>query len=108
VIPMEFILIPVAFIAVLVAVLMWLRRGQSSIGGESGDTTYEARRKAQDKGDGTRPRSMTRRAIAERRATRMAHWCSRRNAIWCQSWLADVNVSARYVWLVAGVGFEPT
>jgi hypothetical protein len=64
---MEFILIPVAFIAVLVAVLMWLRRGQSSIGGESGDTTYEARRKAQDKGDGTRPRSMTRRAIAERR-----------------------------------------
>jgi hypothetical protein len=56
---MEFILIFVAVIAVLVAVLVavltWSRRGQSSIGRESGDTLYETRSKEQDKGGGTPP-----------------------------------------------------
>jgi hypothetical protein len=32
-------------VAVLVAVLAWSRRGQSSIGRESGDTLYETRSK---------------------------------------------------------------
>jgi hypothetical protein len=32
-------------VVVLVAVLAWSRRGQSSIGRESGDTLYETRRR---------------------------------------------------------------
>ena len=68
---MEFILIPVAVIAVSVAVLMWLRRGQSSIGGESGDTTYEARRKAQDKGVAPAPEYD---APGDRRAAGPPEW----------------------------------
>jgi hypothetical protein len=39
----------VAVIAVLVAVVMRSRRGQSSIGRASGDTVHEARRNAQGK-----------------------------------------------------------
>ena len=54
---MEFILIFAAVIAAVIAVLMavlaWSRRGQSSIGRESGDTLYETRSK--DKGGGTPP-----------------------------------------------------
>jgi hypothetical protein len=46
---MESILIPMAVvlavIAVLVAVVTWSRRGQSSSGRESGDTVYERRSK---------------------------------------------------------------
>ena len=45
---MEFILIFVAAIAVLAAVLVWSRRGQSSIGRESGDPIEKARSKAQE------------------------------------------------------------
>jgi hypothetical protein len=45
----------VAVIAVLVAVLTWSRRGQSSVGRESGDTVYETRRKEQAKGTWTGP-----------------------------------------------------
>jgi hypothetical protein len=57
---MESILIPMAVIvavmAVLVAVVSWSRRGQSSIGRESAaETVYERRRKEQDKGGGTPP-----------------------------------------------------
>ena len=48
---MEFILIFVAVIVVLVAVLMWSRRGQSSIGRESGDSLDETRYKDEGKGD---------------------------------------------------------
>jgi hypothetical protein len=44
---MEFILIFVAAVAVLTAVLVWSRRGQSSIGRESGDPIEKARSKAQ-------------------------------------------------------------
>jgi hypothetical protein len=47
--------VKVAVIAVLVAVLTWSRRGQSSVGRESGDTVYETRRKEQAKGTWTGP-----------------------------------------------------
>jgi hypothetical protein len=43
------LLITVAVIAVLVAVVTRSRRGQSSIGRESGDTVNERRRKELDK-----------------------------------------------------------
>jgi hypothetical protein len=45
----------VAVIAVLVAVVTWSRRGQSSVGRESGNTVYETRRKEQAKGTWTGP-----------------------------------------------------
>ena len=52
---MEFILFFLAAIAVLAAVLVWSRRGQSSIGRESGDTLYETRFKEQGKSGGGTP-----------------------------------------------------
>jgi EamA domain-containing membrane protein RarD len=45
----------VSVIAVLVAVMTWSRRGQSSIGRESGYTVYQTRRKEQAKGTWTGP-----------------------------------------------------
>jgi hypothetical protein len=44
---MEFILIFLLLVVTLGAVLTWTRRGQSSIGRESGDTIAKVRRKAQ-------------------------------------------------------------
>jgi hypothetical protein len=44
---MEFILIFLLLVVTLGAVLTWTRRGQSSIGRESGDTIAKARHKAQ-------------------------------------------------------------
>ena len=38
---MEVLLVLLAAIALLVAVLMWSRRGQSSIGREPGSTVYD-------------------------------------------------------------------
>ena len=45
---MEYILIFVAVIALLVAVLMWSRRGQSRIDRESGETAYGRQGQAPD------------------------------------------------------------
>jgi hypothetical protein len=55
-IQMEFIfLIPMVLIAVLVVAVTWSRRGQSSIGRESGDTLEQIRRREKGLGGGSNP-----------------------------------------------------
>jgi hypothetical protein len=56
---MEFILIFLLLVVTLGAVLTWTRRGQSSIGRESGDTIAKARHKARPVVDVGGPRPQT-------------------------------------------------